>query len=89
VSSVEPVPPGRVVLAWQITANWKFDPSFLTEVEVNFVPLGPKRTRVELEHRDLHRFGAAAEGLRKEIDSDGGWLLIVQQFAKAAEESET
>jgi len=80
-------PPHRLVLAWQITANWQYDPSFTTEVQVDFRAQGPKTTKVELEHRDLHRYGAAAEGLRKEIDSDGGWRLIVERFAKVAEEA--
>lgn len=79
-------PPRRLVLAWQITANWEYDPSFTTEVEVSFRAEGPRKTRVELEHRDLHRYGVAADGLRKEIDSEGGWGLIVQRFAEVAEE---
>ena len=39
-------PPGRLVLAWQITAEWQYDPNFVTEVEVNFADEGPKTTRV-------------------------------------------
>jgi hypothetical protein len=50
-------PPRRVVLTWQIGADWKFDPELVTHVEVRFVAEGPDRTRVELEHRDLDRFG--------------------------------
>lgn len=79
-------PPRRIVLSWQITANWQFDPSFSTEVEVCFRPEGPRKTRVDFEHRDLHRYGVAAESIRKEIGSDGGWPLILQQFANVAEE---
>ena len=66
-------PPRRLVLAWQITAQWKFDPSFSTEVEVNFIPEGGKRTRVELEHRNLDRYGAEAVELRKGMDAPEGW----------------
>ncbi len=43
----------RLVLAWQITSDWKYDPSFVTEVEVTFTAEGPNTTRVVLEHRDL------------------------------------
>ena len=74
-------PPRRLLLGWQITAQWKFDPNFLTEVEVTFTPEGPKRTRVELEHRNLERYGADAVELRKNIDSSGGWSLLLQNYA--------
>jgi uncharacterized protein YndB with AHSA1/START domain len=78
-------PPHRLLLAWQITAAWVFDPQFVTEVEVTFSPLGPKQTRVEMEHRDLERYGEAAVELRKAIDSPGGWGKIMAEFAKAAD----
>src|SRR5262249_19331185 len=51
-------PPRRLVLAWQLTADWQYDPSFVTEIEVTFNAEGPRKTRVELEHRDLERYGA-------------------------------
>jgi uncharacterized protein YndB with AHSA1/START domain len=77
-------PPERLVLAWQITAHWQYDPSFVTEVEVLFIAEGPRRTRVELEHRDLDRFGAAAVELRERIGAASGWGLILESFARAA-----
>ena len=79
-------PPSRLVLTWQITAEWKYDAEFVTEVEVTFTPEGPKRTRVDLEHRNLARFGVAAEATRTMFDSPGGWGLTLQNFAKAAAE---
>ena len=78
-------PPTRLVLAWQIDANWHFDPELLTEVEVRFVAVGPERTRVELEHRDLDRFGDAHEQIRSAFDSEGGWPGLLAAFALAAE----
>jgi uncharacterized protein YndB with AHSA1/START domain len=78
-------PPERVVLAWQITAEWKFDPEFVTEVEARFTALGPKETRVNLEHRNLERYGARATDLRKSIDSPGGWHKTMESFAREAE----
>ena len=80
-------PPHRVVLAWQIGADWKFDPNFVTEVEVTFTSVGPKETIVVLEHRNLERFGVRALELRNGIDADTGWLLIMQSFVAAAETS--
>lgn len=76
-------PPSRLVLAWQLTAQWQFDPGFVTEVEVRFTPEG-EATRVDLEHRHLERFGADAEKVRASIDSPKGWPDILRHFAEAA-----
>ena len=56
-------PPDRVVLSWDISPQWQIetDPERTSEVEVRFVPEGPTRTRVELEHRHLDRHGAGWE----------------------------
>ena len=66
-------PSTRLVLAWQIGADWKFDPQLVTEVEIRFVDLGDNRTRVDLEHRDLDRFGDSADDMRAGLGSPGGW----------------
>ncbi len=79
-------PPARLVLAWQIAADWKFDPNLLTEVEVRFIADGANATRVELEHRHLERFGERAETMRQAIDSQEGWTGILQLFKQAAEQ---
>jgi uncharacterized protein YndB with AHSA1/START domain len=77
-------PPLRLMLGWQLTPDWKYDPDLLTEVEVNFVPLADGSTRVELEHRNLERFGERAEAVRESIGAPGGWTLILQVYAEAA-----
>ena len=76
-------PPSRVLLAWQINGEWKYDPALTTEVEVRFIPDG-SGTRVELEHRNLERFGAVAEQIRGQLDSEGGWSGLLERFAEAA-----
>jgi uncharacterized protein YndB with AHSA1/START domain len=76
-------PPSRVLLAWQIDGQWKYDATLVTEIEVRFIPDG-SGTRVELEHRNLERFGPAAEQVRGQLDSDGGWSGLLQRFAEAA-----
>jgi uncharacterized protein YndB with AHSA1/START domain len=81
-------PPKRVVLAWQITAHWQYDPDLITEVEVTFTAEGPRTTRVDLEHRNLDRFGVTAIDLRKSIDGPGGWGLILSNFAAVASAAE-
>jgi uncharacterized protein YndB with AHSA1/START domain len=75
-------PPKRVMLAWRIGADWKYDPELLTEVEVTFTPEGAG-TRVTLEHRLLERMGEAAEQARAAFDSDGGWMGLLRLYAEA------
>jgi len=79
-------PPKRVVLGWQLTAEWQYDANFVTEVEINFTPMDAGKTRVELEHRNLERFGKNAEAFAKSISSEGGWPLILNSFAAIAAE---
>ena len=74
-------PPLRLVLAWQINAQWQFDPGVTTEVEVRFIAEGAT-TRVELEHRHLERLGDRAEALRAAFDSPDGWAGVLQAYAQ-------
>ncbi len=76
-------PPGRLVLAWQIDADWRYDPDLITEVEVLFVPDG-EGTRVELEHRNIERFGARAAAVAEMLGSDDGWTLILGLYSESA-----
>jgi uncharacterized protein YndB with AHSA1/START domain len=77
-------PPSRLVLAWQIDANWKYDPTLITEVEITFTPLSANETRIELEHRHLERFGDAAEQVRAAVDSPRGWTGVLESYAEFA-----
>jgi uncharacterized protein YndB with AHSA1/START domain len=77
-------PPRRLVLAWQLTADWQYDSGFFTEVEVTFTVQGPSQTRVDLEHRALERYADKAAAIRNALDSPGGWHEILYQFAHCA-----
>lgn len=76
-------PPARLVLTWQITAQWVIDPAFASEVEVRFVAEGPRATRVELEHR-LDAYGADADAMRGPLEAPDGWAGSLAAFARAA-----
>jgi uncharacterized protein YndB with AHSA1/START domain len=78
-------PPKKVILAWQLNAEWTYDANFVTEVEVTFHAEGPKRTRVEFEHRNLERFGAKAGEQRKAMDA--GWTGILESFKGTAQKA--
>jgi uncharacterized protein YndB with AHSA1/START domain len=77
-------PPARLVLTWEITADWKHDPELKTEVEVRFVAEGNNVTRVELEHRRLDLYGARCDEMRGIFDSEMGWKGLLDAFAVRA-----
>lgn len=80
-------PPSRLVIAWQITSDWKFETDLArsSEVELRFTPEGDGLTRVDLEHRHLERHGPGAGGMRAAVDSPNGWDGTLQRFAAEAE----
>ncbi|MCO6416135.1 SRPBCC family protein [Siccirubricoccus sp. KC 17139] len=79
-------PPARIVLAWRIGADWRFNPNLLTEVEVRFIPAGDGKTRVELEHRKLENMGTAMEAARAAFESERGWNGILANYQRALAE---
>jgi len=78
-------PPARLVLSWDITADWQYDPELKTEIEVRFVAEGDRSTRVELEHRRLDRYGARRDEMRRVFDKEGDWGRLLERFAGVAE----
>jgi uncharacterized protein YndB with AHSA1/START domain len=75
-------PPRRVSFDWHIDAQWQSEPKMATTVDVTFTAT-PKGTRVDLEHRDLERFGAQAEATRAGLSGQGGWGDLLKGYAKA------
>jgi uncharacterized protein YndB with AHSA1/START domain len=76
-------PPSRLVLSWDISADWQHDPTVKTEVEVRFIAKGKDATRVELEHRHLDRYGARRDEMLGIFDSEGGWSRLLASFERA------
>ena len=77
-------PTTRLVLSWDITANWQYDPELKTEIEVKFIADGKNGTRVELEHRRLDRYGERRDEMRAIFETQGDWGKLLQRFAQAA-----
>jgi uncharacterized protein YndB with AHSA1/START domain len=75
-------PPHRVVLDWQLDADFGFDPELHTEIEVRFTPDGADGTRVDLEHRGLDAYGARMAETRDRLGSDGGWAGLLRRFVE-------
>lgn len=79
-------PPHRLVLLWQINAQWKPDLTMKSEVDVRFTADGPNATNVELVHHKFETMGAdAGASMRKDVDR--GWPGLVERFAAEAERS--
>jgi uncharacterized protein YndB with AHSA1/START domain len=82
-------PGERLVVSWEISAEWKPDPrpTFTSEVDVRFSAAAGGGTRVELEHRNFERMGEAG-GTKMRGDVSGGWPTILELFAKEASRTE-
>jgi len=76
-------PPNRIVFSWDISPRWSLETDFnkSSEVEVRFITETPKRTRVELEHRNLDRHGDGWEGTREGVSSADGWPLYLRRYS--------
>jgi uncharacterized protein YndB with AHSA1/START domain len=74
--------PRRLVLAWQLTREFNYDPDFETTVEVGFEERDGM-TIVHFEHRDLERMGEGAVALFESMD--GGWGMLLGLFKAEAE----
>jgi hypothetical protein len=61
----------RLVLAWQVNGQGRFDPGVVTKVEIRFIPDGTA-ARVELGHRNIERFGDRAEVVCAAFESPKG-----------------
>jgi uncharacterized protein YndB with AHSA1/START domain len=79
-------PPGRVVFAWLLTPQWRFepDPAKASEVEVRFTDAGDGRTRVVLTHSGFERYEADGATMREQVDSAGGWGALLDFYAARA-----
>jgi uncharacterized protein YndB with AHSA1/START domain len=82
-------PPSRLVLSWDITADWQYDPDLKTEIEIRFIAEGKDATRVELEHRKLDRYGARAAEMRRIFNTEGDWGRLLAMFAAQAAQEQS
>ena len=76
-------PGRRLVVGWEISAQWKPEPriELASEVEVRFAAEGAAHTRVDIEHRDFERMEQGGETMREGVEN--GWPGILELFATA------
>jgi uncharacterized protein YndB with AHSA1/START domain len=81
-------PPHRLVMIWQINAQWKPDSAMQSEVDVSFTADGPEATVVELVHHKFETMGAeAGASMRKDVN--GGWPGLIDRYVQEAERNAT
>jgi uncharacterized protein YndB with AHSA1/START domain len=75
--------PRRILLAWQLTPAFEYDPdpAKQTEVEVTFEPEGTG-TRVTLEHRGFEVWGEPGAEMRGSVET--GWGTLLERYAEHA-----
>lgn len=81
-------PPKRILLAWQITGNWEFEPDLAksSEVEIRFTPVEGGKTKVDLEHRHFERLASGGEAMRTGVNAEGGWGSLLQLYANRVDQ---
>ena len=75
-------PPGRFVMAWQITHEWGYEPDLTksSEVEIRFTPQSDGTTRIDLEHRHFERHGTSGSSMRRAVSAPNGWDGLLQLY---------
>lgn len=83
-------PPRRVVVTWQVGPGWVYepDPARASEIEVRFLAESQHRTRIELEHRHLERYGEHAERMRAILDAPDGAAGVLRAYAVQLREAQ-
>ncbi|XRQ08701.1 metalloregulator ArsR/SmtB family transcription factor [Actinomadura welshii] len=78
-------PPHRLVVTWQISGRWEFDPvpEHASEIEVRFVRDAPGLTTVDLEHRNIGRV-VGGRDVYGALAGCGGWTVLLARFAETA-----
>jgi uncharacterized protein YndB with AHSA1/START domain len=75
-------PPSKILLAWRIGPDWKFNPELETLLEIRFERIDDASTKVILEHRELGRLGDGAQQMAESMT--GGWEALLQRFVDLA-----
>ena len=79
-------PPHRLVLAWQINGQWRYEPDVeqASRVTVTFTQ-EDGGTRVSLVHDEFHRHGSGGGDVAAGVGSPNGWAGALRLFTIATE----
>jgi uncharacterized protein YndB with AHSA1/START domain len=76
-----PIDRAFAVFTEGIASWWPPDHDRTSEVEVRFTSDGSGRTRDDLEHREIHRYGDGWEEMHSAVGSPDGWVVGLERFA--------
>ena len=78
-------PPGRLLVTWQLNAEFEYDPDLdhASEVEVLFTEENGQ-TKVDFEHRYIERLSGANSEFARGLGDEDGWPRILDLFGAAA-----
>jgi hypothetical protein len=74
-------PPTKLMLTWQLTAAWEYDPDFVTTLALQFTDAGDGRTLVELEHAGFEAYGPDADEMRGTFEAPDAWPGTLAAYA--------
>ena len=77
-------PPSRLVLTWQIGADWHYHDDLVTTVDVRFEAEAEDLTRVLLEHGGFDAFGSDAAAMYQIFDAPDAWNATLAAFGSGA-----
>lgn len=79
-------PPRRVVLSWELTADWATTdgPELGSEIEVVFTAESAESSTVVLTHRGFDRHGDGGSRMRADMASDSaGWPYLIDAYRRS------
>jgi len=78
-------PPRHLALSWHLTSEFRYDadPARASRVDVHFIAVDERTTRVELDHSELDRRSDGVK-VHEAVSAEGGWRDLLNRFAGAA-----
>ena len=78
--------PGRLVLAWMLDGDWRFDPDGerASRVEVTFTEVGPDQTVLRLVHTGFEAHGEGGGSIHRGVGSATGWQAYLDALVAFA-----
>ena len=74
----------RILLTWQLSGDYAFEPENASEVEITFTAEDGGRTRVDVIHSKFEGL-TRGDSVAATVGGDSGWSAILPRYQAAAE----